>query len=183
MKLTQTPIEGLLTSESIPFSDHRGAFARLFCQEELAEVLADRNIVQVNYSRTTSVGAVRGLHFQWTPNAEMKMVRCIKGRVWDVAVDLRRGSPTFLKYYAEDLSAESMNMMIIPEGFAHGFQVLEEESELLYLHTAFYYKPSELGIIYNDPAIGIDWPLGVTDLSEKDQSHPLIEKKFTGIVL
>jgi dTDP-4-dehydrorhamnose 3,5-epimerase len=118
----------------MPQIDERGFFTRLFCHNELGELIGARQIVQINQSSTRTVGAVRGLHYQHGPSAEMKLVRCIKGKVWDVAVDLRAGSPTFLYWHAEELSAENAHMMVIPEGFAHGFQVLEEDSELLYLH-------------------------------------------------
>src|SRR5262249_48876555 len=133
-----TELPGVSIVDSTPFKDHRGAFARLFCERELASIIGERRIVQINHSRTATRGAVRGLHYQRPPDAEMKLVRCLKGRVWDVAVDLRRGSPTFLRWHAEELSAANGRMIAIPEGCAHGFQVLEPDSELLYLHTAFY---------------------------------------------
>jgi len=183
MKLTPTAIDGLMVAETMPVSDQRGAFMRLFCAQELAAAVGARQIVQVNHSRTTSVGAVRGMHFQHPPAAEMKMVRCLHGRVLDVAVDLRKGSSTFLQYHAEELSGDNARMLMIPEGFAHGFQVLEQDSEMLYLHTAFYNKDSEGGLRYDDPAVGIHWPLPAVDLSARDQSHPLIDDCFTGVAL
>lgn len=167
--------------ETTPFQDSRGAFARWYCERELAEIIGNRQIVQINHSRTVAMGAVRGLHFQKPPHAEMKLVRCIKGRVWDVAVDLRQGSPTYLKWHAEELSPENARMMVIPEGFAHGFQVLEPESELLYLHTAFYAPEFEGGVRLDDPALDISWPLPFADVSERDQSHPLIDQDFVGL--
>ena len=111
----------------------------------------------------------------------MKLVRCLKGRVWDVAVDLRANSPTFLKWHAEELSPAKAGMMIIPEGFAHGFQVLEPESELLYLHTALYAPDAEGGIRFDDPMLGVKWPIAVTDLSKRDTDHPLIDSNFQGL--
>lgn len=111
----------------------------------------------------------------------MKFVRCLRGRVWDVAVDLRRSSPSFLKWHAEELSPEHATMLVIPEGCAHGFQVLEAESELLYLHTAHYEKSAEGGVRHDDPRLGIHWPLPVTDLSERDRSHPLLDTTFPGV--
>lgn len=156
---------------------------RLFCQRELAEILGNRQVVQINQSRTKKKGAVRGLHFQYPPHAEMKLVRCVKGRVWDVAVDLRAGSSTFLKWIAEELSAENHFMMVIPEGCAHGFQVLEANSELVYLHSAFYTPESEGGARYDDPILGISWPRKSTDISEHDQAHPLIGPAFQGMYL
>lgn len=183
MNVMQTPIRGLAVLESKRFEDRRGCFSRLFCQRELAPVIRNRQILQINHSRTMVVGAIRGLHFQYPPHAEMKLVHCIKGRVWDVAVDLRSSSSTFLHWHAEELSFENGRTIIIPEGFAHGFQVLEKASELLYLHTAFYTPEAEGGLAWNDPALSIPWPLPAVDLSDRDQKHPIISKEFTGIVL
>lgn len=176
-----TPIAGLLCVDCSTYADERGAFTRLFCAEELAAVLGERRIVQVNQSITRQVGAVRGLHFQHFPHAEMKLVRCIRGQVWDVVVDLRRGSATFLHWHAERLSAENRRMLVIPEGCAHGFQVLEEDSEMLYLHTEFYVPSAEGGIRHDDAALSIRWPLPVTDLSVRDQQHPAISADFIGL--
>ena len=181
MRVVATPLPGLNTVETTPYEDARGAFARWYCERELAEVVGDRRIVQINHSRTTAVGAVRGLHFQKPPHAEVKLVRCIKGRVWDVAVDLRQGSATYLKWHAEELTPTNARMMVIPEGFAHGFQEIEPESELLYLHTAFYAPESESGVRFDDPSIGIEWPLPVTDVSQRDRNHPLINLGFVGL--
>jgi dTDP-4-dehydrorhamnose 3,5-epimerase len=183
MKAKATSISGLMVVKTETHSDHRGAFARLFCQDELEEYLASRNIVQINQSRTSAVGAVRGLHYQQPPQTEMKFVRCLKGKVWDVAVDLRAGSPTFLKWHAEELSENNMLMMVIPEGFAHGFQVLEDNSELLYLHTARYTPAAEGGIRPSDKMLAIDWPLSVQDLSDRDRNHPLLTSDFSGLIV
>ena len=183
MKLVSTGIAGVFVAQTNAFQDSRGAFARLFCEAELAEALAGRTITQINHSRTASVGAVRGLHFQVAPHAEIKMVRCLKGLVWDVALDLREGSPTFLQHHAQELSAANTSMLIIPEGCAHGFQVLEPDSELLYLHTANYTPGSEGGVRFDDPALNLPWPLPITDLSERDKKHPLLNKNFRGITI
>jgi dTDP-4-dehydrorhamnose 3,5-epimerase len=182
MNVSPTAIPGLNVVDTDPRTDARGSFARWYCERELQGLIGARRIVQINCSRTTTVGAVRGLHFQFRPNAEMKLVRCIRGRVWDVAVDLRRSSPTFLQAHGEELSGENGRMMVIPEGFAHGFQVLEADSELLYLHTAFYEPAAEGGVRHDDPALGIHWPLTVTDLSPRDRSHPLIDAHFAGLL-
>jgi dTDP-4-dehydrorhamnose 3,5-epimerase len=181
MKILPTPIPDLMLAETTAHIDERGAFARLYCESELAEAIGTRRVVQINHSRTARVGAVRGLHFQHPPHAEMKLVRCLKGRVWDVAVDLRANSPTLLRWHAEELTPTNTRMMVIPEGFAHGFQVLEAESELLYLHTAFYDPAAEGGLRHDDPRLGITWPLAVTDLSARDAKHPLIDSNFQGI--
>lgn len=183
MKALPTGIEGAFSVETTPFIDHRGAFARFFCERELADVIGDRHIVQINHSRTSTAGAVRGLHYQLPPEAEMKLVRCIRGRVWDVAVDLRAGSPTFLQWHGEELSAENARMMIVPEGFAHGYQSLEADSELVYCSTAFYSPSAERGASPMDVRLGIEWPLPVGDLSDKDRNRPPIDAGFGGIAM
>lgn len=183
MKLTETPIAGAWIAESNVFQDDRGAFSRLFCAEEETAIFGDRKIVQINHSLTRAVGAVRGMHYQKPPHAEMKIVRCLRGRVLDVAVDLRKGSPTFLQWTAVELAPDSRKAFIIPEGCAHGFQVLEENSELLYLHTAFYTPAAEGAVRYDDPAIGIDWPLPPVDLSARDLGHAHLDRGFEGISL
>ncbi len=169
--------------EATPFKDQRGAFYRAFCDQELASLAQGRTIRQINVSRTEAVGAIRGLHFQHPPHAEMKLVRCLQGRVWDVALDLRRGSPSFLRWHAEELSSDNARMLVIPEGCAHGSQVLEAGSELLYLHTAHYEPKSEGGVRFDDPAVKIAWPLTTTDISPRDSSHPLLTADFRGITL
>lgn len=181
--IQSTPIADVHVVETLPMRDHRGSFARQFCARELNEILGERRIVQINQSRTAEAGTVRGLHYQYSPHAEMKMVRCLKGRVWDVAVDLRADSPTFLKWHAEELAPGSSRMMVIPEGCAHGFQTLETDTELLYLHTAFYKPEAEGGIRFDDPQLGIEWPLPVRGLSERDRHHPRITRAFTGITI
>jgi dTDP-4-dehydrorhamnose 3,5-epimerase len=181
MNISSTSISGVVVVETTHHADHRGSFARLYCERELAPVIGNRRIVQINHSCTGAVGAVRGMHFQRPPHAEMKLVRCLKGRVWDVAIDLRADSPTFLKWHAEELTPENTRLLVIPEGCAHGFQVLEPDSELLYLHTDSYTPEAEGGIRHDDPRIAISWPLAVTDLSQRDTAHPLIGPVFHGI--
>ena len=181
MKIVSTSIAGVVSVATTVRTDARGEFARLFCERELAECLGARHIVQANRSLTRALGAVRGMHYQLPPHAEMKLIRCVRGRVWDVAVDLRKGSPTFLQWTAQELSAANGLMFVVPEGCAHGFQVLEPDSELLYLHTAFYAPAAEGGISPTDPALGIAWPRPVLDLSERDMSHPPLSPDFGGI--
>ena len=183
MRLEETCIPGALIINNHAFKDDRGAFSRLFCSREFEEIIGQKTVVQINHSQTHRVGAIRGFHFQNIPNAEMKIVRCIKGRVFDVAVDLRQESPTFLKWTAVELTSESYTAFVIPEGCAHGFQVLEEDSELLYLHTEYYSPDAEGGVRFDDPIIGVDWPLVATDLSERDLRQPLLKQDFKGIVL
>jgi len=183
MIFNSTPIAGLLRAEANPYEDKRGLFTRLYCQDELKELVGSRNILQINHSLTRDVGTVRGCHFQQAPHLEMKFVRCLRGRVWDVIVDLRAGSSTFLGWHAEELSSTNNMMMIVPEGCAHGFQVLEKDSELLYLHTAFYASSSESGVSPLDPKLNIDWPLPIQALSDRDSGHPLITPEFRGLVI
>jgi dTDP-4-dehydrorhamnose 3,5-epimerase len=183
MKISETSIAGVWTAESSAHRDHRGAFSRLFCADEEKAVLGHRTIVQINHSLTHAVGAVRGLHFQHPPKAEMKIVRCLRGRVFDVAVDLRRNSPTFLNWTAIELTPANRLAFIIPEGCAHGFQVLEENSELLYLHTAFYSSADEGAVRFDEPRVGVAWPLPPTDLSARDLGHPHLDQDFEGIDL
>jgi dTDP-4-dehydrorhamnose 3,5-epimerase len=183
VNILDTPVADLKIVQSVRHHDARGAFMRLFCAQELQPVLGHRQVAQINHSRTSRVGALRGMHFQHPPHAEMKMVRCLHGRVFDVAVDLRTGSPTFLQWYAQELAEDDAQMLVIPEGFAHGFQVLEPDSELLYLHTAFYHPPSEGGLRYDDPRLAIAWPLPPQDVSPRDLSHPLLGADFTGVAL
>jgi dTDP-4-dehydrorhamnose 3,5-epimerase len=181
LNILQTFISDLVVAETLPYVDSRGSFSRLYCERELSVFIGSRKIVQANLSRTITVGAVRGMHYQQAPHAEMKLVRCLKGRVWDVAVDLRANSPTFLKWHAQELSDANSRMMVIPEGFAHGFQVLESDSELLYLHTEFYNPHLEGGIRYNDPQLDILWPLPIADLSDRDANQQTIDSDFQGL--
>jgi dTDP-4-dehydrorhamnose 3,5-epimerase len=179
----ETDIKGISLIKTNPFNDERGMFARLFCSSVLEEVLEGRNIKQINTSCTKVKGSIRGLHFQIPPRSEMKLIRCLKGAVWDVAVDLRAGSPTFLCSFGVRLSAENMQMLVIPEGFAHGFQTLESESELLYLHTELYSPSLEGGVRFDDPVFDIHWPLEPREVSERDKNHELIRLNFEGIAL
>lgn len=183
MKLQETDIPGLMVAESDLRSDQRGAFSRFFCTRELEACFGERRVEQINYSLTGAVGTIRGMHYQHPPHAELKCVRCIRGRVWDVAVDIRRDSGSFLSWHAQELSATNRRMMIIPEGFAHGFQVLEENSELLYLHTAYYQPDAEGGLDPLDSLLDIEWPLEISEISERDRSHPRLGTDFTGVAL
>ena len=181
MNIIATPLADLKIVQSSHHRDDRGAFMRLFCARELQPLLGQRQIAQINHSRTNHAGAVRGMHFQHPPHGEMKMIRCLRGRVWDVAVDLRAGSPTFLHWHARELAGDDAQMLVIPEGFAHGFQALEPDSELLYLHTAFYHPPSEGGLRHDDPRLAITWPLPPRDLSPRDLAHPMLGTDFGGL--
>ena len=183
MIFRELDIKNLFIIEPEPFLDSRGKFYRIFCKSELEEVGISREIVQVNQSFTKHKGAIRGLHYQKPPKAEMKIIKCLNGAIFDVAIDLRKDSPTLFKWHGEVLSAENMKMICIPEGFAHGFQALENNSELLYLHSEFYSPKHETGIRYDDPSINIKWPLEITDVSNRDKQLLLIDKNFKGIEL
>jgi dTDP-4-dehydrorhamnose 3,5-epimerase len=181
LNVQATPIAGVHVITSSVMQDERGAFTRLFCEDELAPWLRGRRIAQVNHSTTRDAGAVRGMHFQRPPHAETKFVRCLKGRAWDVAVDLRAGSPTFLQWFAHELTPGAADMMLIPEGCAHGFQALEDSTELLYLHTSAYEPTAEGAVRWDEPRVGIRWPLPVTVLSPRDTSHAPLAADFHGI--
>ena len=172
-----TPIAGVLELVGQPFSDHRGAFLNAFRAQELAfaQAWGDRGIAQVNLSGTEAVGVLRGLHLQGPPHSEAKLVRCLRGRVWDVAVDLRSDSATYGQWHAVELSPGAANALLIPEGCAHGFQVLEPGSELLYLHSGAWVPEAETGVRFNDPRLAIPWPLPPLGLSERDMALPLLE--------
>lgn len=181
MIFTPTVLKGSYTIDLEPYQDERGWFARWYCKEEFATIGHTKEWVQMNHSFTRTRGTVRGMHFQLPPFREIKLVRCIAGRVLDVIIDMRKGSPDLLRYCGVELSADNRRMLYIPEGFAHGFQVLEENSELIYLHTEPYEPGSEGGIRYNDQAVNIQWPLPVTVLSDRDARHPFISDNFNGI--
>ena len=181
MKFKETKINGLYVAKLKPISDKRGLFVRSYCDKELEKINIKKPIKQINHSLTSTVGAIRGMHFQYPPHAEVKIVRCISGEVFDVAVDLRIDSDTFLQWHGEYLSSDNYKMMIIPEGFAHGFQVIKPNSEMLYLHTESYVEGSESGVLFDDEKIGIKWPLEITSVSGKDLNDRLIKEKFKGI--
>jgi len=183
MKIKQTSLQDAFIIDPEPFKDDRGLFTRVFCQRELESILNSKSIVQINHSLTRQKGAVRGMHFQYPPKAEIKMVKCLGGSIFDVMIDLRKGSHTFMKWHGEVLTAKNMKMMFIPEGFAHGFQTLEKDCEVLYLSTEFYDPEHEGGVRYNDPKINITWPLTVTNISKKDQNCAILSPDFEGLSL
>jgi len=181
MIFTPSELEGVYFIGLQPVGDSRGWFSRTYCKNEFAQIGHTKEWVQMNHSFTSRKGTVRGMHYQLPPFSEIKMVRCIAGAVLDVVVDLRTGSPTFLHHTSIELSAKNKKMIYIPEGFAHGFQCLEDDCELIYHHSAFYTPGAEGGIRYDDPKIGIQWPLPVTEMSDRDKSHPLLNENFKGI--
>ena len=181
--LSDTALAGLKVILRQPIGDERGYIERLFCADELAMVGWKNPIVQINHTLTQKRGTVRGLHFQKSPHAEMKLVSCLRGVVWDVGVDLRAGSPTFLKWHAEELSADNHRAMVIPEGFAHGFQTMTDDCELIYFHSAAYAADSEGAVNAVDPKLGIRWPQAITEQSTRDKAHVMLADDFQGLTL
>ena len=183
LSITDLPLAGLKLVERKRLGDSRGFLSRLFCAEELASAGWQKSIVQINHTFTSKRGTVRGMHFQLPPHAEMKLVSCLRGRVWDVAVDLRGGSDTVLHWHAAELSADNLSALLIPEGFAHGFQALTDDVELLYCHSAAFHDEAQSGLNPRDPKLAIEWPLEITELSDVDAQHPLINQNFAGFVV
>jgi dTDP-4-dehydrorhamnose 3,5-epimerase len=183
LTVTDLPLAGLKRVQRRLHADERGVFARLFCAQELAAAGWRGPIAQINHSLTRTRGTVRGLHYQRAPHAETKLVSCVRGEVWDVAVDLRAGSPTFMRWHAEPLSAAEGAALLIPAGFAHGFQVLSDEAELVYCHSAAYAPQAEAGLHVRDVRLAITWPLLVQGLSVRDAGFDLLMPDFEGVKL
>jgi len=177
------PLKGAFTIDVQPFQDNRGFFTRTFCEKEFAENDLVTRFVQSNHSGTHGKGVIRGMHFQHAPFCETKLVKCVRGAVFDVIIDVRKGSSTFLQWYGAELNEENKSMMYVPMGFAHGFQSLTDYSEITYMVSAFYNKESEGGVRYNDPRVNIGWPLPVTLVSDKDMQIPVIDTQFNGVIL
>jgi dTDP-4-dehydrorhamnose 3,5-epimerase len=181
MKFIRTPLQGAYEIELEPIRDERGLFARTFCKNEFAGIGFRKPIVQINHSITVRKGSIRGMHYQDAPACEIKIIRCIGGSVFDVMVDLRADSATFLHWHGVELSKDSMRMVYIPEGFAHGFQTLSDTAELLYHHSEFYSPECERGLRFDDPVLSIAWPLPAGMVSDKDRNYPLVTDAFKGI--
>jgi dTDP-4-dehydrorhamnose 3,5-epimerase len=181
MIFTEIKLKGAFIVEPEPHTDERGLFARTFCQDEFKAVGLDKPFVQINHSVNHTARTLRGLHYQVEPFVEAKLIRCIAGKVFDVIVDLRKKSDTYLQYFGIDLSEKNMKMIYVPEGFAHGFVTLENNTQLIYHHTAFYKPGFEAGIRYNDPRLNIDWPVEPAIISEKDKNIPLLDASFSGL--
>ena len=181
--ITQTNISGLQVIERQAVADARGSFSRLFCSQELQELGWSSPIAQINHTITGRRGTVRGLHFQRAPHAEIKQVTCIRGEIWDIAVDVRKNSPTFLHWHAEVLSPENRRSLLIPQGFAHGFQALTDDVELIYFHSVPYRPDYEGGLSARDATLAIGWPLPIVELSPRDQAYPPIDTGFKGLEL
>lgn len=182
MTIHPTPIRGLYEIRHGAVGDARGSFTRLFCESDLAAIRPGVHFSQINLSQTHGRGTLRGMHYQTPPAAEAKLIHCLHGRVFDVAVDVRADSPTFLHWHAIDLSEEGNNAAFIPEGVAHGFQTVSDGARLLYMHTAPWTPACEAGLRHDDPRLAIHWPLPVTMLSERDRGYALIDDAFAGVV-
>jgi dTDP-4-dehydrorhamnose 3,5-epimerase len=181
MIFKETSLKGSYVLTLEPIEDERGWFARTYCKNEFLSIGHNKEWVQMNHSFTKQKATVRGMHYQRPPYGEIKLVRCIAGSVYDVIIDLRADSASYLQYFGIELSAVNKKMIYIPEGFAHGFQALSNDAELLYSHSQFYLPGVEAGVRYNDLAINIKWPLELTNISERDNSHPFIDANFKGL--
>ncbi len=172
MKFTTLDLEGAFVIEVDKIEDQRGFFGRLWCEKEFKSYNLETKIVQSNVSLSKKKGTLRGMHIQKGEYAETKFVRCTKGSVFDVIIDLRPESPTFKKWYGIELTADNYKMIYVPEGFAHGFLTLENNSEVYYMVTQFYSPKHEIGIRYDDPEIAVKWPSEIKEISIKDKNHP-----------
>ncbi len=179
--LEETPLSGVCLMQRIIIDDSRGSFSRLFCHEVFQQFGFSKSIAQINTSYTARRGTVRGLHFQHAPHQETKLVTCLIGEIYDVVVDVRQDSPTFLNWYGVILSRENGKSLLIPEGFAHGFQAMTDNVDIVYIVSAPFAPESEGGLHYADPRLEIRWPLAVTDISEKDYQRPFLSQNFKGI--
>ena len=180
-RFINTPLEGLIKIERNSISDHRGYFSRSYCKEELKEIGCNESIAQANSTLTRKKGSIRGMHFQHPPNSETKIVTCSRGKVIDIVIDIRKESATFLQWHAEELSEKSHLSLYIPKGFAHGFQTLTDDCQLMYFHTSFYEPKSEAVINAFDPLFKIEWPLMTTEVSERDKNATFLDPKFKGL--
>ena len=182
MKFYPLPLPGAYEIELEPRGDERGRFTRLFCAKELAEIGHVTPIVNVNHSYTQKKGTIRGMHFQNPPDCEIKIVKCLRGAIWDCIVDIRKDSPAFLHWTGVELTENNQRMIYIPEGFAHGFQSLTDDVEIVYFVSKFYAPDNEAGLRYDDTTLNIDWPVDVTEVSARDREHSLLNDVFEGIV-
>ncbi|MEO9971028.1 MAG: dTDP-4-dehydrorhamnose 3,5-epimerase [Hyphomonadaceae bacterium] len=172
MKFTETPLKGAFVVEHEPRADERGYFARAYCQDELAAVGADYEFVQANMSGNVNAGTLRGLHYQNETAPEAKFFRCIRGAVYDVIVDMRQGSETYLQWFGIELTAENRKALLVPPLFAHSYLSLTDGAEVFYQASHAYAPDAERGVRYDDPSVGIKWPHPITDISEKDLKWP-----------
>ena len=181
LEIAPTPLAGVMQVRRQRLRDDRGYLARVFCAEELSAAGWNVPIAQINLTQTNRPGTVRGMHYQLPPYSECKLVSCMRGEVWDVALDLREGSPTFLRWHALHLSGDNDTAMLLPEGVAHGFQSLSADAELLYCHSLPYAAQHERGLNPLDPRIAIEWPMAVSAMSPRDHDHPMLSPSFRGV--
>jgi len=182
-RFQRTPVLDLVVVERSPAYDDRGYLERLFCVSDIRPLLGNRSIRQINHTLTREKGVLRGMHFQLPPFDEMKLVSCLRGEIFDVAVDLRKNSPTFLKWHGEILNETNHLTMCIPEGFAHGFLTLAPDCELVYLHTADYSPSHERGVNALDPRLAISWPAPISGRSLRDQQLAMLTLDFVDLSL
>lgn len=181
LSISELPLLGLKLISRQTLADSRGALSRIFCAETLKDAGWHQSIAQLNHTKTLTRGTVRGMHYQLPPHSELKLVSCLRGEIWDVVVDLRSNSPTFLKWHAEILSAENNGALLIPKGCAHGFQTQTDNVEVLYCHSEAYQPAFERGLNPQDPFLSISWPLKISELSSRDAEHPMISRTFKGV--
>jgi len=181
MKFIQTKLKELYIIEPEPFADERGLFFRTFCKKEYSTIGLKNEFVQINQSINYKKGTFRGLHYNSSPLGDDKLIRCISGKVFDIIVDLRKSSKTFLEYFTIELSPDNKKMLFVPSGFAHGFITLEDNSQLIYHHTSYYQPDYEDGIHFNDPKINLKLPIKIEVIAQKDLRWPLIDNRFKGI--
>ena len=181
MEFIKTPLEGAYLINLEKYEDERGFFARVFCESEFQEMGLSSEFIQVNNSLTGSKGTIRGMHYQLEPSAEVKIVRCIRGSLYDAIIDLRPDSSSFCKWFGSELSAENRQMMYVPKGFAHGFLTLEDNTETFYFASNSYSPDLERGIRFDDSYFGIEWPIPVTESSPKDKSCPDFDPEWHGV--
>ncbi|WP_198266394.1 dTDP-4-dehydrorhamnose 3,5-epimerase [sulfur-oxidizing endosymbiont of Gigantopelta aegis] len=180
-KFNALSLAGAYLIEQQPMSDQRGYFSRFYCAEEFKSIGLEQAIAQMNVSYTGKKGSIRGMHFQYPPQSETKIVTCLQGEIFDVIVDLRKNSDTFLQWHGEKLSAKTPRSLYIPAGFAHGFQTLSDDCQLLYLHTEAYAPGAEGALNVMEPQLAIPWPLPISEISQKDSDHPLLNESFEGL--
>jgi dTDP-4-dehydrorhamnose 3,5-epimerase len=182
LEVGSTTLPGVYVIKRSPRADSRGWFERMYSVSDLAEILGNRTIAHINRTLTRKKSTVRGMHYQVPPFAEAKIVSCLRGAAFDVAIDLRRESPTLLEWHAEVITEQNRRSLFIPEGFAHGFQAISDECELLYLHTAAYDANAERGVHPQDPRVAVDWPLPIGHMSDRDDSRQALPPDFDGIL-
>lgn len=182
LSIIETDISGLKLLQHAIFRDDRGQFSRVFCRDSLSSSSIDPTAAQINFTFTKKRGCLRGLHYQVSPHSERKIIACVRGAIFDVVVDLRHGSKSFLQWRGFELAGDSGRSLIVPAGFAHGFIALTDEVEMLYIHDHPFVADAQRGIRYNDPAISIAWPIPIAQLSQKDADYPVLPSDFVGLI-